>query len=86
MGCLISHSAGIGLNLYEHFGAAVKYHHYKSPDVQAFVISPATGGEIQRLKPDWLPKEESVFKHSIKSEGPCLGKAPMVSTTEGGFP
>lgn len=76
--CLISHSAEVGLNW--HFPAAPKhlYGHYKSPAVQVFLMAPATGGQTQRLKLDWLTKEESLLEHSIKSEGSPLGKPPVV--------
>lgn len=43
-------------------------------------MPPTTGGgtQTQRLKLDWLTKEESLDEHSIKSEGSRLGKTPMV--------
>lgn len=41
-------------------------------------MPPTTGKQTQRLKLEWLTKEESLLEQSIKSEGSCLGKAPMV--------
>lgn len=81
MRCLISHSAEVGLN--RHFPAALKhlYGHYKSPAVQVLLIPRATGEQTQRLKLDWLTKEESLLEHSIKSEVSPLEKAPGVLIT-----